>query len=226
MQEIATGYACGRPASGCRRVFFFQAEDGIRDLTVTGVQTCALPISPGLLGERDLQARARRSRAGAPRPWRRALRAAEPVRRRPRTRPAGAPFLWRRPGQPRRACRRPRGRAPAERHSAHPHHVTEIAAATPIVDTQLGSLFTACVVRVEREGQREALAAGTLCPDDRAGPDAPCTGDSVFDLASLTKLATTALLLSFVRERQLTLDTPLPQLVPDFQGARKDPVTP
>src|SRR2546430_6081559 len=36
---------------GCRRdetllsdAFFFQAEDGIRDLTVTGVQTCALPI--------------------------------------------------------------------------------------------------------------------------------------------------------------------------------------
>src|SRR5256886_15517955 len=26
-------------------VFFLQAEDGIRDLTVTGVQTCALPIS-------------------------------------------------------------------------------------------------------------------------------------------------------------------------------------
>src|SRR5256886_5136941 len=31
--------------------FFFQAEDGIRDLTVTGVQTCALPISVG--AERD-----------------------------------------------------------------------------------------------------------------------------------------------------------------------------
>src|SRR5260221_1933500 len=28
-------------------VFFFQAEDGIRDHCVTGVQTCALPISPG-----------------------------------------------------------------------------------------------------------------------------------------------------------------------------------
>src|SRR5437667_4631560 len=26
--------------------FFFQAEDGIRDRDVTGVQTCALPISP------------------------------------------------------------------------------------------------------------------------------------------------------------------------------------
>src|SRR2546430_12074089 len=29
----------------CVGFFFFQAEDGIRDLTVTGVQTCALPIS-------------------------------------------------------------------------------------------------------------------------------------------------------------------------------------
>src|SRR5256884_6488734 len=31
--------------------FFFQAEDGIRDVAVTGVQTCALPISNG--GWRD-----------------------------------------------------------------------------------------------------------------------------------------------------------------------------
>src|SRR6266446_6324554 len=29
-------------------IFFFQAEDGIRDYKVTGVQTCALPISPPL----------------------------------------------------------------------------------------------------------------------------------------------------------------------------------
>src|SRR2546430_13145440 len=43
-------------------VFFFQAEDGIRDLTVTGVQTCALPIftlpDPGLdldIGGRAVQ---------------------------------------------------------------------------------------------------------------------------------------------------------------------------
>src|SRR5437762_10163500 len=27
--------------------FFFQAEDGIRDTSVTGVQTCALPICSG-----------------------------------------------------------------------------------------------------------------------------------------------------------------------------------
>src|SRR2546430_6160162 len=33
-------------------LFFFQAEDGIRDLTVTGVQTCALPISLHALAQR------------------------------------------------------------------------------------------------------------------------------------------------------------------------------
>src|SRR6266478_8396819 len=31
--------------------FFFQAEDGIRDVTVTGVQTCALPILLRVAGE-------------------------------------------------------------------------------------------------------------------------------------------------------------------------------
>src|ERR687883_1008024 len=36
-----------RPAPG---VFFFQAEDGIRDIGVTGVQTCALPILKNLSG--------------------------------------------------------------------------------------------------------------------------------------------------------------------------------
>src|SRR5439155_14900924 len=30
--------------ANCEGVFFFQAEDGIRDGHVTGVQTCALPI--------------------------------------------------------------------------------------------------------------------------------------------------------------------------------------
>src|SRR5207248_5743055 len=31
--------------------FFFQAEDGIRDRTVTGVQTCALPIFDPAVGD-------------------------------------------------------------------------------------------------------------------------------------------------------------------------------
>src|SRR5688572_26390439 len=43
----AGGAAGGEPAPPAHPwvfPFFFQAEDGIRDLTVTGVQTCALPI--------------------------------------------------------------------------------------------------------------------------------------------------------------------------------------
>src|SRR5437588_4882393 len=37
--------------------FFFQAEDGIRDHCVTGVQTCALPISKGSVVTSDMLAR-------------------------------------------------------------------------------------------------------------------------------------------------------------------------
>src|SRR5438874_11816954 len=37
----------------CFFFFFFQAEDGIRDLYVTGVQTCALPISAARLESRE-----------------------------------------------------------------------------------------------------------------------------------------------------------------------------
>src|SRR2546429_6276869 len=36
-EAVAGAYRC--------LCFFFQAEDGIRDVAVTGVQTCALPIS-------------------------------------------------------------------------------------------------------------------------------------------------------------------------------------
>src|SRR5690606_40275366 len=37
----------------CRRLFFCQAEDGIRGFHVTGVQTCALPILVTLLVSKD-----------------------------------------------------------------------------------------------------------------------------------------------------------------------------
>src|SRR2546427_8146638 len=58
--------------------FFFQAEDGIRDLTVTGVQTCALPIYEGQRrdpgqGRHDRQRR-RRPRASVPGPERASTR--------------------------------------------------------------------------------------------------------------------------------------------------------
>src|SRR2546430_14808832 len=94
-------------------VFFFQAEDGIRDLTVTGVQTCALPISapggalapadagrPGIHGGR-VRPRLRRPprRPGRPDARQRARHLAAALPRaaagahgaRPRLRPAGPP---------------------------------------------------------------------------------------------------------------------------------------
>src|SRR5688572_33421361 len=40
-------------------LFFFRAEDGIRYLTVTGVQTCALPISQFLKAYNDIVRKAR-----------------------------------------------------------------------------------------------------------------------------------------------------------------------
>src|SRR2546430_10029827 len=81
-------------------LFFFQAEDGIRDLTVTGVQTCALPISAG---ERRISfrvfapasARCRNSGNAAPRsaerrpPTDRRARAALAMRRRSEERRVG-----------------------------------------------------------------------------------------------------------------------------------------
>src|SRR5690606_40142823 len=42
--------------------FFFQAEDGIRDFHVTGVQTCALPICPRNSGFRSQGSPAKKSK--------------------------------------------------------------------------------------------------------------------------------------------------------------------
>src|SRR2546430_3852629 len=47
-------------------LLFFQAEDGIRDLTVTGVQTCALPISSRPYRRGAAGVRADRAGARAP----------------------------------------------------------------------------------------------------------------------------------------------------------------
>src|SRR3712207_7666358 len=48
-------------------VFFFQAEDGIRDIGVTGVQTCALPISGTAASPSRCARRSTRSSATASR---------------------------------------------------------------------------------------------------------------------------------------------------------------
>src|SRR6266496_5192155 len=80
--------------------FFFQAEDGIRDLYVTGVQTCALPISrPCATPAGRIRARSgprawplprRRRRRCTRLSWSPACAPAAPVLTRPEPRPATA----------------------------------------------------------------------------------------------------------------------------------------
>jgi CubicO group peptidase (beta-lactamase class C family) len=103
--------------------------------------------------------------------------------------------------------------------------VTLTGPARSLVDGSVGSLYTASVLLVEHRGERDTYPAGSLCPDPEAGPDAPCEETSLFDLASLTKLATSALCLALVRERVIELAMPLREIVPEFRGPGKDAVT-
>src|SRR6476620_10558488 len=61
--------------------FFFQAEDGIRDIGVTGVQTCALPISTYAPGLRSWKTEAPSRLRGRARRWarRRPVRSASAI---------------------------------------------------------------------------------------------------------------------------------------------------
>src|SRR3989441_11876680 len=107
-----------RPVAGSDAFFFFfQAEDGIRDKLVTGVQTCALPISPPPLpGAGPPRGPAPPGSSGS---TARGARPAAPVGPRPallgtrRTRRCNAPAG--RPAAPARSARapsRPAGRRP------------------------------------------------------------------------------------------------------------------
>src|SRR5207302_7448016 len=59
--------------------FFFQAEDGIRDFHVTGVQTCALPIyAVGYTGGSHPATRANRGKANRNKDWSGQYREAAP----------------------------------------------------------------------------------------------------------------------------------------------------
>jgi len=68
-----------------------------------------------------------------------------------------------------------------------------------------------------------STSVGTLTFDDAS---AAATAATVFDLASLTKvLATTTLLALLVERRQLTVDTPVRQLLPAWNGGDREAVT-
>src|SRR5256886_10344203 len=140
--------------------FFFQAEDGIRDLTVTGVQTCALPIYRPPEARRSPQAHSgdhvvdrRQERVRDVRAHDRADRArgAQADRRgRSERGPVG-----RHPGQ---TVPEPRGEGGRRRAAARP-------------EAQAGAL-TGGLVRGIQEA-REGRRGGRACRRPRGAPPAP-----------------------------------------------------
>src|SRR2546422_6458758 len=110
--------------------FFFQAEDGIRDVAVTGVQTCALPISR-TRGRRAPRTRSRISRnswaaASPPRrprrasAWRRSTRSPTNLTETTGASNARCPFTRHRRGGPGHGRRVPRWREWTQGHVALP----------------------------------------------------------------------------------------------------------
>ncbi len=89
-------------------------------------------------------------------------------------------------------------------------------ALAPVVERHLYDTFPACSISVVHQGNVFDQAWGVIDPD---GERHPVTKDTLFDLASLTKLFTTTAFLRFVSEGRIGLDDPLVKVVPEFGGA-------
>ncbi|GAC1419426.1 MAG: serine hydrolase domain-containing protein [Candidatus Velthaea sp.] len=86
----------------------------------------------------------------------------------------------------------------------------------------LGRRFSAAVVRVEHGGRvafERAYGNATNLPDARA-----IHVDTRFDIASITKVFVATVALALVAEGRLELDRPLVEFVPEWRGARHEPI--
>lgn len=110
-----------------------------------------------------------------------------------------------------------------------------LAAVDDVVSAGLGStpsdLYAGAVLLVAKDGvvvtHRAFGHAQTHDGTTRLDPPRPMTVDTVFDLASVTKvMATTAAVMRLVDEGRLDLDAPVRSWVPSFTGGAKDAVTP
>lgn len=83
-----------------------------------------------------------------------------------------------------------------------------------IVQARLGDVFPAAALAVVKNGDVLLNATwGWIDPDKK---NHPVKTDTLFDLASVTKLFTTTAFLSLTEEHKLSLDTPLVEVVPEF----------
>ncbi len=79
-----------------------------------------------------------------------------------------------------------------------------------LIKTHLGETFPACVVAVIKHGETILETAwGTVESD-------PATTETLFDLASVTKLFTVTAFLSLVSARKVGLNNPLGNIIPEF----------
>jgi serine-type D-Ala-D-Ala carboxypeptidase len=93
-----------------------------------------------------------------------------------------------------------------------------------ILQANLGKEYTAAVARIERRGRVVfEHAYGTTRADELARP---VYVDSLFDLASLTKLFVATLVLRIVAEGKLALDEPLTGILPEWRRDDHRAITP
>jgi serine-type D-Ala-D-Ala carboxypeptidase len=87
-----------------------------------------------------------------------------------------------------------------------------------LVEPALGRVFTAAQLEVRVAGKAALSGSwGYIDPDERLRPTRP---DTLFDIASITKLFTTAAFMSLVSEGRVELDDPVSSVLPEFVGRR------
>lgn len=91
-----------------------------------------------------------------------------------------------------------------------------------VIRAHLGETFPALVLTVIQDGAVRLNAAwGWIDPDSRSYPARP---DTLFDLASVTKLFTTSAFLSLVSQGRIRLDSPLARVIPEFAESGPHPL--
>ncbi|GAB4555721.1 MAG: serine hydrolase domain-containing protein [Anaerolineae bacterium] len=96
------------------------------------------------------------------------------------------------------------------------------AVLSPILESHLGNTFPACTIQVNQAGTvLFNRAYGWIDPETQQFPTRP---ETLFDLASITKLFTTTAFLSLVSEGRITLEDRLVSILPEFGAITPRPI--
>lgn len=85
---------------------------------------------------------------------------------------------------------------------------------TQVIDAVLGEVFPACTIAVIHESELVLeIGTGVIDPETRQGTVTP---ETLFDLASVTKLFTSTAFMMLVSEGKVGLDDPIVSVIPEF----------